>query len=228
MAITRVSKPKSEKKTLEPSEKPQRSVKERQLTGMDIIKLYLQGNQSVRAKYQHLYMSIEHFTSWDNESKVASIGEFLPLADVMNGCCVEVIKRLCQLPWVLVPESIRPSFVDFLCKIGIAHFDNLHHVLDAIALQFIPVPPQEPLEDCQEKVYQSAHQCLKTFIQLFPPNFIASPLLAACKKNFPNIVYCDPERFHAYVCNMVRLVHQVGEGPLAESLWAVIMERVFY
>jgi hypothetical protein len=43
MAITRVSKPKREKKPLEePSEKPQRSAKERQLTGGDIIKLYLQ------------------------------------------------------------------------------------------------------------------------------------------------------------------------------------------
>lgn len=58
-------------------------------------------------------------------------------------------------------------------------------------------------------------------------NFIASPLLAACKKNFPNIAYCDSERFNAYVCNMIKLARQVGKGPLAESLWAVIGERVF-
>lgn len=75
-----------------------------------------------------------------------------------------------------MPESIRPAFVDFLCKIGIAHFDNLHHVLDALVLQLIPVPPpppppqesQEAQEDCQEEIYQSAHQCLKTMIGLFP------------------------------------------------------------
>jgi len=145
----------------------------------------------------------------------------------------------------MVPEPIRPNFVDFLCKLGITHCDNLHHVLNAIVLQFIPAPPQKS-EDCQQEIYQRAHRCLKMFIESFPlyvllklisrslhrkpafRNFIANPLLAACRKNFPNIQYCDPERFHSYVCNMVSLVHGIGDERLAESLWTVIMERVFY
>uniref|UniRef100_A0A915CKZ6 RNA polymerase I-specific transcription initiation factor RRN3 n=1 Tax=Ditylenchus dipsaci TaxID=166011 RepID=A0A915CKZ6_9BILA len=198
-----------------------RQQKEDPVTGREIIKSYINVKPLAIAKYHQLHKALDLFDTWDEDSKVGFLAQFLDMEDILDANCTEIVAQFCRLKWHTIPTSIRPKFVDFLASQFLPELkmDLAAPSTASCVKSMVPILSKEK----QEEIYSLAHHCIKQIMTCCPAYL--STLVRCCKSAFPHFRHLLAKML-AFMRNLILLSEEFPV--ISAQLWSLIIDRLIY
>ncbi|KAH7730511.1 Protein C36E8.1 [Aphelenchoides avenae] len=209
---------------------------ENSLTGRELIDSYRNGKFSSAEKYQKLCQALEIFESWDEDSRVAFLQQFLELSDRLDARCSDLVNGFCRLEWHVVPIQVRRTFAELLRDIAIRHVVHAETVMRAIVSHLIPKLNLEEQhsegvgrlrtvsaleEKEQEEIFKLAHELIDSVLSCLPAS--TRTLVKCCRSVFPH--YTAPgAKIIGYMRHLLLLSEKHRQ--IAADLWEIITDNL--
>uniref|UniRef100_A0A915DIQ5 Uncharacterized protein n=1 Tax=Ditylenchus dipsaci TaxID=166011 RepID=A0A915DIQ5_9BILA len=206
--------------------------KEDPVSGKEIIQSYVELRPLAVDKYNQLHKALDLFESWDAQSKIGFLSQFMDLADILESNCSDIVAQFCRLKWITVPSVIRQNFVDFLASLAILHTSHVESILKSVTSHFIPELKMDSAtkemrlslsSGDQEEIYQLAHRCVEHIISCCPR--YTSSLNKCCALNFPHFRH-HTLKIMGYIRNLIVLGEQFPS--FGQDLWSLIIDHMVH
>jgi len=196
------------------------------VTAQEIIEAFTNSKQlqlpSVD-KYHQLHKQLESsFGGWSDAIRLEFLTPFLEMPHLLGAICHELVYVFCSLHWPQVPASIRTEFVEFLSLLAVYHVYHVESVLRSATTHLAPMLNNEVDEKTQEEIYHLAFDCINTITECIP---MYGPVLTiACQKSLPFRRQPFPNRWRAYVSNIIKLTEKYPS--MTFEVWMMILKNL--